>query len=136
MGVMEDFLRLLGLTAHDDPPLYGDTSRPTMGAPRALAMALAADPVEPATVPAVGRRRLEQTLRRLPDRYRDRLGPAALRQVTRAAAGERWDKAVDHLVTALCLCDAPITAAERQELRAVLRALDRPTDRVDALPRR
>jgi len=132
MGAMEDFLRLLGLTAHDDLPRPGGAARP---APRAPAMAPTAAPGRPAA-PAARRRRLEQTLRRLPDRYRDRLGPADLRPVMRAAAGERWDTAVDHLVAALCRCDAPITAAERQELRAVLRALDRPTDRVDALPRR
>ncbi|GLZ12900.1 hypothetical protein Acsp04_31350 [Actinomadura sp. NBRC 104425] len=133
MGAMEDFLRLLGLTGDADPARAGDAARP---APRAPAAAPAAAPERPAAAPAVGRRRLEQTLRRLPDRYRDRLGPPALRQVTRAAAGGRWDAAVDHLVAALCRCEAPVTAAERQELRAVLRALDRPTDRVDALPRR
>ncbi|MBX6766051.1 MAG: hypothetical protein IRY90_02665 [Actinomadura rubrobrunea] len=134
MGVMEEVLRLIGLSDHDAPSSSNDAPRPTTGPAMALARELASDPLEPATGPAVGRRRLERTLRGLPDRYHDRLGPEALRHVVGAAAGGRWDKAVDHLVMSLYLRDAPLTAAERQELCAVLRALGMPTDRVDALP--
>lgn len=81
-------------------------------------------------------RELAQTLRRLPSCYRDRLPQPTLRRVTDAAATGRWEKAVELLVSALHSRAARVTAAERNELRAIVTALALPAERVDALPLR
>ena len=85
-------------------------------------------PAEPEEI-----RALAAVMRRLPGRYADRLPPRVLRRIGGAAAAGRWEHAVDGLLTALQLRSAPVTAAECEELRAVLSALRMPTDRVDAL---
>jgi hypothetical protein len=111
MGVVDQVLRMLGL----------------------------ADPPQPGT-PSAGRlcvaenQELAERLRRLPGRFSDRLPASVLRRITGSAACGRWEKAIDQLVMALYVRDAPVTATERQELRTVLRALDLPAHRLDRLP--
>ena len=70
-------------------------------------------------------------MRRLPGHYADRVAPRTLRRITGAAAAGQW--AVDQLITALRFGPAPVTADERDELRAVLKALGMPGERVKAL---
>ncbi|MCW2889610.1 MAG: hypothetical protein QOE54_4349 [Streptosporangiaceae bacterium] len=77
--------------------------------------------------------KLAEAMRRLPGHYADRLAPRALRRITVAAAAGQWERAVDQLITALRFGSAPVTAGERDELRAVLTALGMPGERVDAL---
>jgi hypothetical protein len=81
----------------------------------------------------MGHRELAQTMRRLPGRYTDRLGSRTLRRVTRAAAAGQFEKAVERLIRSLHARAEPVTADERDELRAVLEAMNMPDDRVDGL---
>ncbi|TDC45325.1 hypothetical protein E1281_30700 [Actinomadura sp. KC345] len=75
-------------------------------------------------------------MRRLPGRFQDRLPPTVLERITGGAASGQWEKAIDQLVMALYMRDAPVSAVERAELRGALRALGLPTRRVDRLPPR
>jgi hypothetical protein len=68
--------------------------------------------------------KLAETMRRLPGHYADRIASRALRRITSAAAAGQWERAVDQLITALRFGSAPVTAGERDELHAVLQALD------------
>ncbi|CNF62313.1 Uncharacterised protein [Mycobacterium tuberculosis] len=119
MAVMEQILRLVGLT---DPPQPAGVL--ISGWPPA------------ATMPREQQRKLADTMRHLPGRFQDRLPPAVLQRITGAAAAGQWEKAIDHLVMALYMRHAPVTPAERAELRGALRALGIPTRRVDTLPPR
>jgi hypothetical protein len=80
----------------------------------------------------MGHRELAQTMRHLPGRYTDRLGPRTLQRVTRAAAGQ-FEKAVERLIWSLHAREEPVTADERDELCAVLEAMNMPDDRIDGL---
>lgn len=113
MGVTDQMLRLLGLT----------------GPPQPIAA-----PGPPLT--AARHRELADTMRGLPARFQDRLPAAALRRVTGAAASGRWEKAAGQLVMALYMRDAPVTAAERDELRGALQTLGMPAHRIERLPAR
>lgn len=79
-------------------------------------------------------RELAGTMRRLPGRYADRLPPRVIQRVSGAAGAGQWERAVDRLVTALSVRRRPVTADERDELRTLLRALNLPAERADALP--
>jgi len=105
---------------------------------RVVGLAVGDWQLRPAVPPLSSRehRELAQTLRRLPSCFRDRLPQPTLRRVTKEAASGRWEKAVELLVTALHTRAAPVTAAERDELRAVATALAMPAERVDGLPAR
>ncbi|SEG84515.1 hypothetical protein SAMN04489712_11717 [Thermomonospora echinospora] len=76
---------------------------------------------------------LAEVMRRLPERYADRLTPRTLQGISGAAAAGQWEQAVDRLLAALRARSAPVTAGERDELHMVLAALRMPADRVDAL---
>lgn len=80
-------------------------------------------------------RELAQIMRRLPGRYADRLPKRTVNQIRTAAAAGRWERAVEMLITWLRRQAAPVTAPERDELRAVLEAMNMPSDLVDALAR-
>jgi hypothetical protein len=71
----------------------------------------------------MGHRELAQMLRRVPGRYYGRLPERALAKVTGAAAAGQWEKAVEDLIISLSAHAVPVTAEERQELRAVLEAM-------------
>jgi hypothetical protein len=78
-------------------------------------------------------RKLAEAMRRLPGHYADRVAPRTLRRITGAAAAGQWERAVDQLIIALRSGPAPLTAGERDELRAVLKALGMPGERVEVL---
>jgi hypothetical protein len=81
----------------------------------------------------MGHRELAQAMRHLPGRYTDRLGPRTLQRVTSAAAAGQFEKAVEQLIRSLRARAEPVTADERDELRAVLEAMNMPDDRIDGL---
>ena len=78
-------------------------------------------------------RGLADAMRRLPGRYADRLHPRTLERITGAVAAGRWERAVDQLITALCCGAETVTPEERDELRAVLDAMNMSGERVDPL---
>jgi hypothetical protein len=69
----------------------------------------------------------------LPDRFAGRLDPATFGQVRSAARAGEWGEAVDNLIAGLAETRAVVTAAERDELRALLAAMGLPTDLTDGL---
>jgi hypothetical protein len=81
-------------------------------------------------------RELAEAMRRLPGRFADRLSPRTVEQVRGAAAAGRWEQAVDELIIALHARAEAVTDQEREQLRAVLEALEMPGERADALLRR
>jgi hypothetical protein len=81
----------------------------------------------------IEQRELAEAMRRLPGRYADRLSARTREKITGAAAGGQWEKAIDDLMTALHARAETTTAAERDELRAVLDALKMPGEHLDAL---
>lgn len=85
------------------------------------------------TGPGMGRRELVQAMRHLPGRYADRLGARTLDRIAGASASGQWERAVKVLIAALHTRAQPITLQEREELRALLQALDLPGERVDKL---
>jgi hypothetical protein len=64
-------------------------------------------------------------------RFAGRLPVRTVAEVRGAAAAGRWERAVDELITALRTHAQVISVEEHEELRAVLRALNMPADRVD-----
>jgi hypothetical protein len=81
----------------------------------------------------MGHRELAQTMRHLPGRYTGRIGPRTLQRVTSAAAAGQFERAVERLIRSLHVRAEPVTAGERDELRAVLEAMNMPDDRIDGL---
>jgi hypothetical protein len=78
-------------------------------------------------------RELAGTMRRLPGRYADRLQPRTLERITAAAAAGQWEKAVEQLIAALRSGAERVTPQERDQLRALLEALNLPSERADPL---
>jgi hypothetical protein len=78
-------------------------------------------------------RELAETMRALPGRFADRLSVRTLQQVTVAAAAGRWEEAVEELIIALHVRAEMVTRAEREELSAVLEALNMPREHLDVL---
>jgi hypothetical protein len=72
-------------------------------------------------------------MRRMPGLYATRLSARAVEEITAAAAAGQWEKAIDQLITALHARAETITAGELEELRAVLKALNMPTECVGTL---
>ncbi|MEV3924897.1 hypothetical protein [Actinomadura coerulea] len=94
----------------------------------------------PGPVPASGpplaparHRELADAMRCLPGGFQDRLPTSALRRVADSAARGRREKAIGELVMGLYMRDAPVSAAERDELRDALQALGVPAHRLDRL---
>jgi hypothetical protein len=69
-----------------------------------------------------------EAMRRMPGLYATRLSARAVEEITAAAAAGQWEKAIDQLITALHARAETITAGELEELRAVLKALNMPTE--------
>lgn len=80
-------------------------------------------------------RELAVRMRVLPVRFAGRLSASARERVRSAAAAGRWEEAIDELLTALSARAAPVSTAERAELRAVLVALGMDGGRIEHLPR-
>jgi hypothetical protein len=115
MSVLNEALQFLGLA--------GGTPRYCGSAPCA-------------SRPRQEQRELAATMRTLPGRFADRVSSSALERITGAAAAGRWEEAVDELITALCARAEAVTDQERDELRAVLEAMNMDGERVDGLLQR
>ena len=69
----------------------------------------------------------------LPDRFADRLTESALWSVKRMRGGGEYGLLASELATSLAKHQAPVTAAERDELLALLEAMSMPTDPIAEL---
>jgi hypothetical protein len=69
----------------------------------------------------------------LPDQYADRVRPEDLDGMRSMAGAGEWQELVDLVVASLGLTRAPVTVAERDELRSLLAAMNMPDDAVTAL---
>jgi hypothetical protein len=69
----------------------------------------------------------------LPDRYANRLTESALWSIKRMRGGGEYGELTIELAASLAAHHAPVTAAERDELRALLEAMDLPTDPIAEL---
>jgi hypothetical protein len=78
-------------------------------------------------------RELADAMRELPDRFAGRVPAHVLEQIRVAAAAGQWERAVDELISALHARGEVTSDQEHEKLRAVLRALDMPGERLDAL---
>jgi hypothetical protein len=78
-------------------------------------------------------RELAQAIRRLPQQYHGRIPGPRLRRITHAASSGRWEKAVADLIAYLRAHDQPVTAEERDQLRAAMGALGLPTEQLHHL---
>jgi phosphoribosylcarboxyaminoimidazole (NCAIR) mutase len=69
----------------------------------------------------------------LPDRYADRVRPEDLDGMRSMAGAGEWQELVDLVVASLGLTRAPVTAAERDELRSLLAAMNMPDGAIAGL---
>lgn len=115
MSTMEQFLQLLGL----------NVERTSLTSPQAIEQRS-----------GLRHRDVAELLRGLPGTYRDRLPHRTLRRITDSAAHGRWETAIEVLVRALHVLHAPVSPAERDDLRTLLHALGMPAHRIDTLPAR
>lgn len=69
----------------------------------------------------------------LPATFADRLDPADLATVREYAEAGEWGEEIDLLLACLSAARRPLTAAERQELVALLEAMGLPTDPAEEL---
>jgi hypothetical protein len=69
----------------------------------------------------------------LPDRFADRLTGSALWSIKRMRGGGEYGELAIELAASLAAHQAPVTAAERDELRELLEATGMPTDPIGAL---
>jgi hypothetical protein len=69
----------------------------------------------------------------LPDLYADRVRPDDLDGMRSMAGAGEWQELVDLVVASLGLTRAPVTAAERDDLRSLLAAMNMPDRGITAL---
>jgi len=69
----------------------------------------------------------------LPDRYADRVTESTLWSIKRMRGGGEYGEMTIELAASLAAHKTPVTAAERDELRALLEAMSMPTDPIDQL---
>jgi hypothetical protein len=69
----------------------------------------------------------------LPDRFADRLTESALWSVKRMRGGGEYGLMTIEVAASLAAHQAPVTAAERDELLGLLEAMDMPTDPIAKL---
>ncbi|MQA83156.1 MAG: hypothetical protein GEV03_00640 [Streptosporangiales bacterium] len=74
-----------------------------------------------------------KTMKRLPERFVGRIPEPDLEGLRSMARGGEWDELLDLLVAALGGTQAPVTAAERDELAVLLNEAGMPTVRLDEL---
>ena len=70
---------------------------------------------------------------RLPDQFADRLTESALWSVKRMRGGGEYGLLTIELAASLAAHNTAVTAAERDELLALLEAMDMPTDPIEKL---
>jgi hypothetical protein len=76
--------------------------------------------------PRKEQRDLAEAMRQLPGHYADRLLARTLQRIIGTAAARQWEKTVDELITALHARAEAVTAAEHDDLHALLNALNMP----------
>jgi hypothetical protein len=69
----------------------------------------------------------------LPDRFADRVPESTLWSIKRMRGGGEYGELTVELAAALAAHRVPVTAAERDELRALLEAMGVPTDPIAEL---
>ena len=69
----------------------------------------------------------------LPDRFADRVTGSTLWSIKRMRGGGEYGELTMELAAALAAHHTPVTAAERDELLALLEAMDMPTDPIKEL---
>jgi hypothetical protein len=69
----------------------------------------------------------------LPDRFADRVSESTLWSIKRMRGGGEYGELTIELAASLAAQHAPVTAAERDELRALLEAMRMPTDPIAEL---
>ena len=69
----------------------------------------------------------------LPELFADRVRPDDLDGMRSMAGGGEWQELIDLLVASLGVTGAPVTAAEREELRSLLTAMGMPDDGLASL---
>jgi hypothetical protein len=69
----------------------------------------------------------------LPDRFADRVSESTLWSIKRMRGGGEYGELTIELAASLAAQHAPVTAAERDELRALLEATSMPTDPIAKL---
>jgi hypothetical protein len=69
----------------------------------------------------------------LPDRFADRVSESTLWSIKRMRGGGEYGELTIELAASLAAQHAPVTAAERDELRALLEAMRMPTDPIAKL---
>jgi hypothetical protein len=69
----------------------------------------------------------------LPDRFADRIPPHTLEIIELMNGGGEYGELTIELAASLAAHNTPVTAAERDELLALLEAMDMPTDPIDKL---
>ena len=69
----------------------------------------------------------------LPDRFADRVSESTLWSIKRMRGGGEYGELTIELATALAAGQVPVTAAERDELLALLEAMGMPTDPIAKL---
>jgi hypothetical protein len=78
-------------------------------------------------------RDLAEAMRGLPGRYVDRISARTVDKITRYAAAGQWERAVHDLITALHARAEAVTTTEREDLLAVVNALNLPCQPLDSL---
>ena len=69
----------------------------------------------------------------LPQRFADRIPPRTLEIIELMDGGGEYGELTIELAASLAAHDTPVTAAERDELLALLEAMDMPTDPIAKL---
>jgi hypothetical protein len=69
----------------------------------------------------------------LPGRYADRISPHTLEIIELMNGGGEYGELTIELAASLAAHNTPVTAAERDELLALLEAMDMPTDPIEKL---
>jgi hypothetical protein len=69
----------------------------------------------------------------LPDRFADRVSESTLWSIKRMRGGGEYGELTIELAASLAAQHSPVTAAERDELRALLEAMRMPTDPIGEL---
>ncbi|HEY7027880.1 MAG TPA: hypothetical protein VH438_09760 [Gemmatimonadales bacterium] len=69
----------------------------------------------------------------LPERFADRVSESTLWSIRRMRGGGEYGELTIELAASLAAHKAPVTPEERDELRALLEAMNMPTDPIDQL---
>ncbi len=69
----------------------------------------------------------------LPDRFANRVNESTLWSIKRMRGGGEYGELTIELAASLAAHHAPVTAAERDELLALLQAMGQPTDPIERL---